>query len=111
MLCRIGGVDVGGAGVGPHSEQSKPTGGLELGVECELVLPFGDPIRIGPRAGKVAVVATTIEAGAHDRDVRRWKRRVQDERGTGFLDYTGNGDSVSGIQTDSRDPGIIEPVR
>ena len=111
MLRGVGGVDVGGAGVGPHTKQGKPSGGPELRVERELVVQLGDAVGIGAAARQVDVIAACLQAGAHHFDVGDGQGRVQDDGTAGFTDGAGNCGAIAGIENDSRDPRIVEPVR
>ena len=111
VLRGVGGVDVGGAGVGSHAEQGEPSGGPELRVERELVLQLGDPVGVGAAARQVDVIAARIQAGAHHLEIGDGQGGVQDDGAAGFTDGAGNCGAIAGIETDSRDPWIVEPVR
>ena len=111
MFCRIGGIDVGGAGVGTHAEDSEPSGSLEVGVERELILDLRDPVRVRPGTREVDVVGTRIQAGAHYLEIGGRKSRIQNEGTAETPDGAGDSRLVSGLETDRGDSWIIEPVR
>ena len=103
-FARVGGVDVGGARIGPHAQERDPARRLELGVERELVIQLGNAVVVGAAAGQVDVMAAGLEAGAHHFDVGGGQCRVQDDGGAGLPDGSGDLGSVAGVRAAARKP-------
>ena len=111
VLGGVGGVDVAGAGIGAHAKQGDPAGGLELGVERELILHLGDAVVVGARAGHVDVMAARVEAGAHHVEIGGGQGRVQENGGAGVTNGVGHGGAIAGVEPAVGDAWITQTVR